>query len=189
MKTEITIPTSLNEISLEQYQRFLKSSEGSNDSEFIKYKMIEIFCLVPLKHVALMKQIDIDNIVESINKLFLEKQKLTQVFQIQLPRVTFGFIPNLENISGAEFADLEQHMSNWETMHKAMAVLYRPIKEMKDDKYTIEDYNGTATYGDVMKLMPVSIALGASLFFYDLGKELSMITLQSSMNEMKTSKN
>ena len=54
-----------------------------------------------------------------------------------------------------------------------MAVLYRPIRVWSGDKYSIDDYNGTADYGESMKQTPVGIAIGALLFFYRLGTKLS----------------
>lgn len=183
---EITIPTSLEEIPLQAYQKFLKVSENIIDHRLIQYKMIECFLNIDIAKVVLMRQTDIDEICLKIDKLFNEKQPLTQVFELPQHKVKFGFIPNLENITGGEFADLEKYLSNWQDMHKAMAVLYRPIVEQKGDKYLIEQYNGTSTYSELMKLMPVSYALGASVFFYDLGTELSQITLNSFHKEMKT---
>ena len=49
MKLELNVPTSLNEITLGQYQKFLVTKDGSNDEEFIAQKMIEIFCGIQLK--------------------------------------------------------------------------------------------------------------------------------------------
>jgi hypothetical protein len=62
-------------------------------------------------------------------------------------------------------------------MHKAMAVLFRPIKNKIGDKYTIEDYNGSITYSDVMRHAPLDVVLGAVVFFYRLGNELLKSTL------------
>jgi hypothetical protein len=44
MKLQITIPTSLKEITLEQYQRFVSIAQNNKDGEFLQQKMIEIFC-------------------------------------------------------------------------------------------------------------------------------------------------
>ena len=41
MKLELTIPTSISEIPLISYQKFLKMQHASNDEEFIAQKMIE----------------------------------------------------------------------------------------------------------------------------------------------------
>ena len=54
MKLELNVPTSLNEITLGQYQKFLITKDGSNDEEFVAQKMIEIFCGIQLKEIAKM---------------------------------------------------------------------------------------------------------------------------------------
>jgi hypothetical protein len=45
MELKVVVPTSLSEITLDQYQRFARL-EG--DEEFLTHKMLEIFCGVPL---------------------------------------------------------------------------------------------------------------------------------------------
>jgi hypothetical protein len=99
-----------------------------------------------------------------------EEQKLTRIFK--LGHTNFGFIPNLDEISLGEFSDLDNYFGKWDKMHNVMAVLYRPITEKSGDKYLIEEYNGSITYCDVMKYMPMDIALGAMVFFYHLSSEL-----------------
>jgi hypothetical protein len=64
-------------------------------------------------------------------------------------------------------------------MHKALAVLYRPITSTnKFGQYEIEEYEGTANYSEVMKYAPLDVALGAVVFFYHLGTELLNATLK-----------
>ena len=43
MKLDILLPTSLSEIPLSRYQKFIEMKEQSNDEEFIANKMIQIF--------------------------------------------------------------------------------------------------------------------------------------------------
>ena len=57
-------------------------------------------------------------------------------------------------------------------MHKAMAVLFRPLKQKQGHKYLIEEYEGSHKYSEVMKQMPLSVVLGAMVFFYNLTNEL-----------------
>jgi hypothetical protein len=57
-------------------------------------------------------------------------------------------------------------------MHKAMAVLYRPITQTQKGKYLIQEYNGTREYSELMKQMPLSVVMGAMVFFYNLTNEL-----------------
>jgi len=58
-----------------------------------------------------------------------------------------------------------------------MNVLYRPIKLKKGDRYVIEDYD-TNTSEDA-KNFPLDAVLGAIVFFYTLGKDLSLVMMNS----------
>ena len=166
MKIDIKIPETLNEITLYQYQRFEKLIANNEPSEFVNQKTIEIFCNVELKDVARIRIADVTDILAHLNNLLQQKPKLTQTFKLGV--YEFGFIPKLEDISSGEFIDLETYLSSTETMHKAMAVLYRPIKSKVKDLYTIEDYESSDKYSEVLKYMPLDIALGSMLFFYHL---------------------
>jgi hypothetical protein len=59
MKTEIVIPTTLSEIPLMNYQKFMKLVEGSNDEELIAQKSIEIFCGLNMRDVLKIKWSDV----------------------------------------------------------------------------------------------------------------------------------
>lgn len=175
MKLKVTIPTSLNEITLDQYQRFVSITEKNPDSDFVQQKMLEIFCNIPLNLVANMPLKDVNEIVYTLNKMFEQENKLQTIFK--LGNTNFGFIPNLDEISLGEFSDLDNYLGKWDKMHNAMAVLYRPIIDKFRDKYQIEDYNGSATYCDVMKHMPMDVVFGAMVFFYNLSNELLISSL------------
>jgi hypothetical protein len=64
-----------------------------------------------------------------------------------------------------------------ENIHRAMNVLYRPIKQKYKDRYLIEDYTGDNP--EVMKSMPMDAVLSSILFFYNLGMDLSKAMLNS----------
>jgi hypothetical protein len=173
---KITIPTSLNEIKLYQYQEFLKvSSVEGQDEDFLKHKMIQIFCEVDLKMVLMMSYKDIEEIIGKISSLFSDKYQFINRFK--LDGLDFGFIPNLDNMSAGEVIDLDAYISDWQEMHKAMSILFRPVIQKLSDKYIIEKYEGSDKYSDAMRNMPVDIALGAMVFFWDLGKDLVNSTL------------
>ena len=137
MKLTLNIPTTLKEITLEQYQQWLKVAEGKEMSLFLQQKMIEIFCNTPLKSVLDIRANDVDEITNSIGSLF--DNKTTFVDRFELNNKEFGFIYDLDKISLGEFVDLDK-LTEWDLMHKAMAVLYRPITFKKGNKYLIEDY-------------------------------------------------
>ena len=181
MKATVTVPENLNEISLKQYQRFLLASENI-DKDILEQKMVSIFCSIPFKDVALIKQKDIREISDHLNALFVEEQQLQQTFKIK--NVEFGFIPSLEDITAGEFSDLDSYMGDWNNMHKAMAVLFRPITTKIKDKYLIEDYEGSDKFAGIMEFAPLGAVMGAVVFFYHLSKELSRATQAYLAEEM-----
>ena len=175
MKLQITIPTSLDEITLEQYQKFLSIAKDNPDGEFLQHKMVEIFCGIDLKNAAKISYKDVNEITTNLSNLFNQKYDLKRTFK--LGNTEFGFITNLDEITLGEYTDLDKYIGDWDQMHNAMAVLYRPITKKLKDKYQIEEYNGSYTYCDAMKYMPVDVALGAVVFFYNLGNELLRSTI------------
>ena len=86
-------------------------------------------------------------------------------------------------MSLGEYVDLDGNASDWQKMHVAMNVLYRPIKIKKGTKYSIQEY--TAEDPDKMKDMPLGVAIGSLFFFYKLGLELSSHTILSSVNQQE----
>ena len=185
MKLDILLPNSLSEIPLSRYQEFVAMKEKSNDEELIANKMIQIFCGLQLGEVAKIKLKDLNGLIKHFTEVFSEKPQLIRNFKIK--NIEFGFIPNLENISFGEYVDLEHHLKDWSTYHKAMAVMFRPIKEKHKDKYSIIDYEPNEDMQDLMKFAPLDVAISASVFFWSLGSELLQATLTYLKNElMKT---
>ena len=172
MELKVVVPTSLSEITLDQYQRFARL-EG--DEEFLTHKMLEIFCGVPLAQLPNVKFASVANVMRHINTMFSEKPSLKTEFK--LGEHTFGFIPNLEDITFGEYVDLDNYMSDVQDLHKTMAVLYRPITERAGRRYAIEPYESAGKYADLMKDAPMDAVMGASLFFYRLGNDLITATL------------
>jgi hypothetical protein len=183
MKTEIVIPTSLSEIPLKSYQEFMRVVEKSNDDEFIGQKTIEIFCGLKMKDVVKVKWSDVKSLTLHLNEIFKAKPKFQATFKIQ--DTEFGFIPNLEDMSFGEYIDLESNISNVETFHKAMAVMYRPITKKVKDRYEIFEYKGTDEFSELMKYAPLNVVLGATVFFSTLGSDLVQHTLTSLEKEIK----
>jgi hypothetical protein len=175
MKLEITIPTSLNEIKLSQYLKFLAIAEQNEESDFLHHKMIQIFCNVELKYIDQFKRTQLIEIVNSINSLFENVPEFKNRFELN--GVEYGFIPNLEDITQGEYIDLDNYLPVNSDMNKAMAVMFRPIKQRFKDKYIIEDYAGSSLYAEKMLDAPLDVVLGARVFFYHLGNELLKSTL------------
>jgi hypothetical protein len=173
MKVDLIVPNSLKEITLKQYQKFIKIQKENDDPYFLQCKMIEIFCNLDSNAVRNLKLSDADKIVNVLNLMFEEKPKLINTFK--LGKVEYGFIPKLEDISLGEYVDLDTYMGDWDNMHIAMNVLYRPITEKIKDKYLIEDYNTESK--DKLDEIPLDVVLGSVFFLYNLGMELSTVML------------
>jgi len=177
MEVKLIIPTSLNEITLGQYQEFSKL-DITKESE-VQSKMIEIFCKVPVEVVRSMKAKDITDICTIINNMFdVEHQMLNR---FDLNGVKYGFIPDLENISFGEYVDLDTFMGDNDNLHRAMNVLYRPIDLKQGVRYTLKEYDPDTN--EEAKNYPLDAVFGAMVFFYDLGKDLSTVILNSSSKQ------
>jgi len=178
MKIEINVPTSLSEVTLGQYQKFLKIAEDNPEGNFLNAKMIEIFCGIPLSDSYKLKMSSVTAIIDILNELLSQTPK--RVEQFTMNGVQYGFIPDLDEMSLGEYVDLDGSASDWNNMHIAMNVLYRKIKIKKSGKYNIVDYN--VENPEKMKDMPLDAAIGSLFFFYNLGMELSKHTILYSSN-------
>lgn len=175
MQVPVTIPTELSEIKLATYQKFEAIKQDNDETEFLLHKVIQIFCNCDLDVVSQMKHKDVNEINSILNTLFNNVPKLIQRFELN--GVEFGFIPNLDDMTSGEYMDLDTYISDWQDMHKAMAVLYRPIIKRQDKKYLIEPYKGTDQYSELMKSMSMDVVFSAYLFFWTLGKDLLKSTI------------
>ena len=187
MKIEINVPDTLGEITLGQYQKFEKLNTKENqDTTFLLQKMVQIFCNLDLKDVATIKYKSVQEIVMHLNKVFDTKHSLIPTFE--LGGVKMGFIPVLDDMTLGEYIDLDDNLGDWQTMHKAMSVLYRPVTFSKGHKYQIEDYEGIVN-AEAMKQAPLDVVFAAMVFFYRLSNELTQTILsflQKETNKMTT---
>jgi len=185
MKLKLTLPENISDITLSQYQRYIKLTEREDLTElgFDKRKVC-IFTKIPFHDLDKVKQKDFKSINEQIDKAL--NQDCEFVMRFEMNGIEFGFIPNLNDITTAEFVDLSEYGTEHETIHKLMAILFRPvIKKDKLDNYDIETYNGTDEYKEIMKDMPMHIVNGALVFFWTLQKALQRSTRRYTVQALK----
>ena len=173
MRKEVIVPNSLNEITLAQYQKFLKIQDNNDDESFLAIKMIEIFCGIRSDLILKMRATSIRDITNVLSEMFKETPPLVKEFTMN--GVDYGFIPNIEEMTFGEYVDLDTYIGDFDNIEKAMGVLYRPIIQRYSDKYLIEEYKGDKS--DLMKDMPMDAVLGSIVFFYHLGMDLSRTML------------
>jgi hypothetical protein len=181
MKAYIDVPDSLSDIKLRQYQKFVKETKDNEDTDFIQNKIIEIFCNVRASDVKKIKYTDIKKISNRINKLFEEKPALVRNFNLY--GVNYYFIPNLDDISLGEYIDIDTYISEWDNIHIAMNVLYRPLKQKLKEKYLIEDYN--ENNNTVLQDMPLDAVMSSIFFFYHLGNDLLKVIVNYLQNNQE----
>jgi hypothetical protein len=181
MKLEINVPTSLSEITLGQYQKYLKIAENNPDSNFLDAKTIEIFCGIPLSESYKIKMSSVKAIIDILDELLSTNPNHVERFKMN--DVEYGFVPDLDELTLGEYVDLDNNISNWDNIHIAMNVLYRPIKDSQGRRYSIIDYD--VDNANKMKDMPLDAAIGSVFFFYNLGIELSKHTILYSNNQQE----
>ena len=194
MKIELNlkVPVSMSSIKLGDYQKYIKIvqgfKEGEDSDDFIKLKMLDIFCGVELKDSYKMPISVFDGAIEKVASCLNEPTPHIRRFHMTGPNgevpVEFGFIPDLSSMSFGEYVDIDSQINDLQNLHKVMAVLYRPITEAKGESYKIKEYEGYEGNEELMKDMPLDVALGALVFFYRLGMKLSRYTTVSSLKRL-----
>lgn len=180
-KHTIVVPTHLNEIPLEKFIQW-EMGEYKDDNEKV-LEALMIFCDIPYSHLSKIPFKAISKAIDALSKITLSEPSLEQTFVLN--GVKYGFIPNLDNLTTGEFIDLESYLQNERDMWKVMSVLFRRVvKEGQGDKYEIEAYKGEVN--EDFKFMPTGIALGARVFFWNIGKELRAYILRSLEVERKS---
>jgi hypothetical protein len=160
MKIQINIPETLDDITLRQYQSFNKFEEPTID------QTLTTFLGISIEQLNKLPAEKIEGYATQINSVFEQDKQFTPTFVLN--GVKYGFIPKLDSITYGENKDLTTYLNDFDNMHKAMAVMYRPITYEQRGKYLIEDYEGSSKYSEVMKEAPLSVVLGATVFFYNL---------------------
>lgn len=177
-KIKLIVPDSLEEVTLGQYQEYLKATDGLNeevDADKINKKLIEAFCGIEYDLVDSIPLADIEKVLEALRIAF--ERDYDHTLRFDLLDVDMGFIPKLDDMSLGEYIDCENYIGDWQDMHKAMAVLYRPVNFKKGDKYTVAPYKPSDEISELMREMPLSVVMGCTVFFYRLGMTLSKATL------------
>ena len=168
---------------------------------YLQDTIISILCNITIQDLRglTLKEIQVITlaVVSIVSKFNDDEMQFYNRFT--LDGVEYGFIPNLNEISYGENKDIVSYMAEGvESYHKSMAVLYRPIVRTSNDTYTISEYKVPNAHESLLKEMPVSVMLGANVFFWNLtkellqhipnslGKELGMEELQQMMKKEST---
>ena len=175
---------SWSDVTLEKWQQLVLGKKKSKTEE--AKETIKALSTLPVKLVEEMALSDVATIFERLSKLQI-KGKLKKVFEID--EVEYGFLPDLDEITLGEWADIEQYIKGGieKNIHKIMAVLFRPITSKEDKMYSVQAYkDGRERAEKFKKKMNAEQVQQSLVFFWSLGSELLKILPLFLMQKMKT---
>jgi len=185
---EFKLISSWEDVTLEKWLKLIDFETGSKTEEATE--TIAALSNIPKQLVKELALSDVAVIMSRIAELQQEQDtKLKRI--IEIDGVEYGFHPDLDSITLGEYADLETFIKGGieKNLPEVMAVLYRPIKEKKNDIYIIDAYDGNIRLRtEEMKKMSAQQVQSALVFFYTLGKELSEILPLYLMERLKETK-
>jgi hypothetical protein len=184
MKVKIQMPSSLADIKLSQYQKFIRTTDGKEDVNFINRQLVSIFCHIKDEYIGQIRKADYDEMIEQVTNILNTQSAQLQTI-IKHNGIDYGFIPkNFEDITVSELADLDNYIKDVQTYDKAMSVLYRPIKTKLKKQYLIEDYEAKGEGLD----LTMDVVTGALVFFSTLINDLLNCTQNSITEAVQTDK-
>ena len=176
------------EVTLEKWLQLIDFETGTKTEEATE--TIAALSNIPKQLVKELALSDVAVIMSRIAELQQEQDtKLKRIIEIN--GIEYGFHPDLDSISLGEYADIEQFIKNGieKNLPELMAVLYRPVKDKKNDIYIIDAYDGDIRLRtEEMKQMSAQQVQSALVFFYTLGKALSEILPLYLMERLKETK-
>ena len=158
-----------SDVSLEKWVKLINFHTGSKSSEALN--TIAELSNIPDKLIKELALRDVVAIMSQIAKL-QAKQNSSLASVVEIDEIRYGFHPDLDSITLGEYADIETFIKDGveKNMPEVMAILYRPIKEEKNDVYTIDAYDGNIRIrAEQMKKMSAEQVQSALLFFYNFG--------------------
>ena len=158
-----------SDVSLEKWVKLINFHTGSKSREALN--TIAELSNIPDKLIKELALRDVVAIMSQIAKL-QAKQNSSLASVVEIDEIRYGFHPDLDSITLGEYADIETFIKDGveKNMPELMAILYRPIKEEKNDVYTIDAYDGNIRIrAEQMKKMSAEQVQSALLFFYNFG--------------------
>lgn len=175
---KVTVPTSLRDIKLSTYLQYLKQVDYAKNKEdskgYIITQKLMLFCNLTMEEVGMIPYDTVTGISETIDVIISSTPPRSDF--IKLGNKTFGWVPSLDDLNWGEFLDLNSNISDWDTIHIALGVLYRPIILKYKGKYAVEKYKGDK-YHNLIKEMPMDIVVSSMVFFWNLGMDCAKSTL------------
>ncbi|QDP63663.1 MAG: hypothetical protein Unbinned3987contig1001_39 [Prokaryotic dsDNA virus sp.] len=176
-KIKINVPTKWEDITIKQYNDFIKLFDSKKSDRIKSLEGVSIFCKVPVKTLKKVFMKDIEKAYSLIVKMTnTGREKIEMKKHIEVEGKTYSLIPNMSEMSTGEFIDLEhycdENLNN--NLHKLMSILYRPLvgKVDKFGRYEIEPYDPDEEKDKKMLNLTMDIPFGVLDFFFRLETKL-----------------
>ena len=161
------VPNSLQEITIDKYIKAIDIIENEDVELVVMLRLLNLFSGKSIEQLVEYPLSELDKNYQHIAKVLNEKPKFQKTFFLEGKE--YGFIPNLEQMKSGEYIDLTNNLGK--DIIASMAVMYRPITRKFKDVYDVEKYNGTDNK-EIFKNAPISVYLGAQVFFWNLTNDL-----------------
>lgn len=157
---------SLLDLTIEDY--LMITSLNDKDEDSIKKDIVRYFNLGDLSII------EVEDFMNNLTNILKTDAKFIQRFELN--GVEYGFIPNLDRITAAEWIDIDNYQRDSKDIHRLLSILYRPVIKkfswfgfLNKGNYSIKPYEGTT---EKLRKAPIEVYLGAMVFFYLLSKKL-----------------
>lgn len=167
------VPQNLSEVTIDKYIKAIDIIENEDIDLGIMLRFLNLFTGKSIEQLLDYPLAELDKNYQQIVKVLNEKPKFQKTFI--LDGKEYGFIPNIEQMKSGEYIDLTNNLGK--DILASMAVMYRPIIRKFKDVYDIEKYKGTDDK-EIFKNAPISVYLGAQVFFWNLTNDLLKIMPQ-----------
>ena len=170
---KISVPENIADITLDQYVKFeaLRAREDKITEQGMIERVISLFTGMKKQDVKKLVYTDYEGLISQI--IAACEQEVDFEERFILNGVEYGFIPNLDEITTAEYVDISTIGMDFKEMHKIIAVLFRRVtKEDAFGNYEILPYKYDKAICEEMRQCPMNIVNGALVFFWSLSREL-----------------
>ena len=173
------------DVTLETWLKLIDFETGTKTEEATE--TIVALSDIPRRLIKELALSDVAVIMSKVGEL-QAKQDTSLKRLISVNEIEYGFHPNLDDITLGEYADIETYIKGGvdKNLPELMAILYRPVKQKKNEVYIIDAYDGDIRMrAEEFKQMSAEQVQSALLFFYTFGKVLSEILPSYLINRQK----
>jgi hypothetical protein len=180
-------------ITIEHYVKIFKLKDLFTDQYFAA-KLVSIVCDAPLDDLLESDYQEVNYIASHILTLIpIKDPKFVDRFEID--GVHYGFFPRWQDLSFAEFVDMDTISTKKEDeildmLHFLAAIMYRPIvSEKSEHDFEIEKYDvkSMKVRAELFKKkLDIVIVLGAQFFFINYARRYSGFFQLSSIKTLST---